>query len=973
MTFLSVVLTTIFFFAPLQDNDFNWQKSDLKERLNHLSYCKTGEIVNWDSSLLGLTKEDYAIKQRDILNSLQEQILDSDDIELITLFKRAVRNHNTIYNEYVAKPIQSFNKHHPDLDFKIPETNIILDVLDNEVIVTSELSILRQSNSSSLILDGYKQEVSEVCINGSKLNESEYKVTAHELIILSLPKDSQFTLKVMSKIDPYNNDSMEGLYKTGKWLSTQCESEGARRIFYTIDRPDNLSKYTVTIIADNKRYPTRISNGNLVFEDFHPDGRAIIKWHDPYPKPSYLFATVLGDFDIIEGTYQTKEEEEEVKLQVFVEKGKKEQGKYSLWALKQSMWFDQTFFDRKYDLEYLKMVSIPDFNMGAMENKGLLIFNAMDLLIDKDSGPDNYFRLVAYIVMHEYAHNWSGNRVTVKNWFELPLKEAFTDFRAMLFDEHFFSSEIARVGQIQRLRESQFPEDASALAHPIQIESYVSSDDLYDQTTYVKGREVFRMLHTILGDKFRVAQNAYFSKYDGQAVSFKELLTTLSDVSGVDLSVFERWFHQIGTPTITLTMNYNSNNNTAEILVKQSCTNPKTNEEQKPFHIPLFLELIGSDGKIISPKMKVDFKDREMVFRFDNVNEKPIPLFLHGLSAPVKWKYDFTNEELETIVLHTDDAFWRFEAGTIFAKKQLIKLATIIMKNPEKEIFLSPNVHNFYRHVLNSDTLSPMAKAQILDLPSLRTLAEELKIYDYQLIAKVCDKFKKQLAKELENDLVDLLEKTPNPKTYNPYSKNFVHEMKVRKLRNTILSYLVSFDEEKYVSLAIDQYLESDNFNNKGAIVNILANTSDPRKEKVLNDFYEKWKNDKVVINHWMIAMASSKNCTIKLLDDIQNKDGFDPKNPNHLRSIFRVFANNLAIYHDSKGKGYKYLTDNIIRIANFNPVLANQFVQAAFVDFKKLLDTQKSLMQKQLIRLREAPGVAASIRERANNFLGES
>jgi len=422
--------------TPFQDTDFNWKKFDLKEKLKQLSCCKMEEIVNWDSSLSGLTQEDYAIKQRDILNYLQPQILASDDVELITLFKRAVRNHNTLYNEYVAKPIVSFNKHHPDLDFKIPKTNIILDVRDSEVIVTSELSIIRQSASSNLILDGYQQEVYEVCINESKLNESEYKVTAHELIILSLPKDAQFTLKVISKIDPYNNDSMEGLYKTGKWLSTQCEPEGARRIFYTIDRPDNLSKYTVTIIADNKRYPTRISNGNLVSKDLHPDGRAIIKWHDPYPKPSYLFASVLGDFDIIEGIYQNKEEA--VKLQVFVEKGKEEQGKYSLWALQQSMWFDQTFFDRKYDLEYLKMVSIPDFNMGAMENKGLLIFNSQFLLVDKESGPDNYFRHVAHVVMHEYAHNWSGNRVSVKNWFELPLKEAFTDFRAMLFDEHFF-------------------------------------------------------------------------------------------------------------------------------------------------------------------------------------------------------------------------------------------------------------------------------------------------------------------------------------------------------------------------------------------------------------------------------------------------------------------------------------------------------------------------------------------------------
>lgn len=925
----------------------------MQNKLDQLVCCQEGVIFG-----------DSPEEQKSALDKLHHTILASDNLELISLYKRAVRNHDTLYPKLGVKPVPSLSKHHQPLHFTIPETDLTLDVRESEIFVTTRLKIKRLSDETTLVLDGREHSVEVVLVNGDLLDRNAYTVTAHELIIPNVPDENGFAVEVYSRINPFKNDSMEGLYKTGQWLSTQCESEGARRIFHTIDRPDCLSKYTVTLIADKEQYPYRISNGNLVSEALADDRQSVITWKDPFPKPSYLFAAVLGDFDLLEGEYAI-DADTHAKLQVFVEKGKRQRGEFGLFVLPDCMRYDQDYWDRLYDLEYLKMVGVPDFNAGAMENKGLIIYNDVALLVDKESGTDENFRRVAHVIFHEYAHNWSGNRVTVENWFELPLKESFTEFRSMLFMEHYYTSEFARIEQIQTLRERQFPDDISPLAHPVQMQSYVSPDDNYDATTYIKGSEVFRMLHTILGEDFRKGQNAYFERYDGQAVTFKELLSTLTEVCAVDLTIFERWFNQVGTPLVTFEMSYDEVNNQVTVRVNQACPHPKTGEEQLPHHIPIYIELLGENGEVLVKKHKVDLTDREATYTFENITQKPTPLFLHGFSAPVNWKYDYTNEELANIILHTDDAFCRFEAGQIFAKQQLVDL----LKSDSQ--VLPEDVLSFYQAILKSETLTPLAIAQLLDLPTLRTVASEYGIYDYPLIAKKREIFKQELATKLETQLVSLLEKHPNPKVYNPKANTFVHEMKVRQLRGKVLDYLVSANEEKYIPLVIEQYWKADNFHNRKSAVSILANCKDERKDEILADFYETWKGDKAVLNHWMTALTSSKQCTVDTLDKVRLSEGYDLKNPNHIRSVLRVFANNAACFHDEKGEGYRYLTDKVIEVGAYNPHVANSYIaQEAFLDYKNLPEPYQCNMRVQLERLRDTPGVAPRLQETAMNFL---
>jgi aminopeptidase N len=594
-------------------------------------------------------------------------------------------------------------------------------------------------------------------------------------------------------------------------------------------------------------------------------------------------------------------------------------------------------------------------------------------LVDKESGTDENFRRVAHVVMHEYAHSWSGNRVTVAAWHQLPLKEAFTEFRSMMFMEHFFSEEIARIDQINSLRERQFPDDESPLAHPIHMDSYISPDDNYDATTYTKGSEVFRMLSTILGDSFREAQNAYFDRYAGQAVTFRELLTTLSEVSGVDLSVFERWFHQVGTPRVKVNLEYDQETHTTKVRLNQSCLHPKTKVEQEPFHIPLNLELISRDGKVLAAKHKVDFTEKEAVYTFTDIKEKPIPLFLHGLSAPVKWDYSFSDEELASIILYSTDAFWKFEAAQVFAKKKLAAWVHDASKNPHAEIIVPKDVVEFYRQVIVSEDLSPMAKAHVLAMPSLRSIAAVAGIYDFQLIQKVCEDFKSQLATQLEFNLLGELVLYPNPGVYDPYADDFVEGMKVREYRGRLYSYLLAANEEMYVGHLVDLYWKADNFHNKKLAVSLLANTKDPRKMDVLENFYQKWKDDKGMLNHWMTALTSASNCTIETLEQVRSSKGYDSKNPNHIRSVLRVFANNPACFHDPDGSGYAYLTDKVIEVAAFNPYIANGYIaQEAYLDYRNLPEPQKSKMREQLERLRDTPEVPARVRETATNFLTE-
>lgn len=894
------------------------------------------------------------------LSRLKQKILESGDLELIKLYNRAVRNHDALSIEK-AEPVPKYYKHYESPDFFVTDIHLIIDVRDSSVFVTSDLTIKHHHQKNVLILDGEEHKVHQVSINGKPISKEQYKVTPCELILYDIPDEETFQVVIQSEINPFINDSLEGMYRCcGQWLTTQCESEGARRIFFTLDRPDVLSRMTTTIIADKELYPYRLSNGDLINEEIQEDGRWAITWHDPFPKPSYLFACVLGRFSLLTSHFKTRGGKD-VELQVYVESGKESRAHYSLYVLKKAMEFDEASFDREYDLSCLKMVGIPDFNSGAMENKGLMIFNDVRLLVDPLSGTDTSYREIAHIVAHEYFHNWSGNRVTVRNWFEIALKEAFTDLRAMLFSEWLFGSEFIRPKAIQALKENQFPEELSEKGHPIIVESYVDAHSIYDHTTYIKGREIFRMLKNTLDmlipEGFREVQNLYFSRYDGQAVSFRELLKAGNDVLkniGKDLSKFERWFHQPGTPVIDVDMKYDAHEKEAHLKVRQSCPHPRTGQEQEPFQVPFSLELLGEEGEILYPKFSCILEDEKKAFLLLCL-ERPTPVFMHGYSAPVILHYDYTLKDLACIAKYSDDPFCRWEAAqnySVLAIKEMkarIDANNTLKIQGDKEELSFVDLYQLYIQALESPRLSPLAKAQILRIPTLRTLSQSFDDYDFEKLGQLRSFFIQQLAHFCKPLLEQLLEEYPAPVVYEPVSE----QMQIRELRYIILNLLV--DDEKYQEKILEQYRSATNFDDVVSAFNLCLKIGDSYRDFVTADFYEKWKEDKAVFNVWLSSQALFSKSSLEELCKLESVKGYDGKNPNHVRSLFRTLIANLECYHSSNGDAYEYIVDKVLEIASFNPFLAhNHIAVPAFMDFEKLPNKQKILMAKALERLKK-------------------
>lgn len=934
-----------------------------KELRDFLDGIASAEKDKWEE-VVEREKKEYPLRDSSsslaqFLSSLKEKIQQSDDLELIRLFQRAVRNHDTLSAEK-AEPVANYYKHYLPPDFLITDIHLTLDINEKDVLVTTELQIERSSQKDHLILDGRGHHVFSLFIDGEEVSKDLYQVTAHELILRQISDKDHFQLTINSQINPFQNNTLEGMYPCGKWLTTQCESEGARRIFFTIDRPDVLSRIKTTIIADPNLYPYRLSNGNFAGEEVLENGRTLITWDDPIPKPSYLFACVLGDFSRILGQFITRSGKK-VELQIYVEPGKESRASYALYALKKAMDFDEVFFDREYDLDYLKLVAIPDFNSGAMENKGLMIFNEMRLLVDASSGSDQSFRDVAHVIAHEYFHNWTGNRVTVRNWFEISLKEGFTDFRAMLFSEWLFGQEFIRPKDVQLLQENQFPEETSEKGHSIIVDSYVDAHSIYDSTTYIKGREVFRTLKNLIDflipDGFKEVQNAYFDRYDGQAVTFKELLkaanTILSRV-GKDLSAFERWFYQPGTPVVDVKMAYDETKKAGFLTVAQSCPHPRTGDKQKPFQIPFSAELLGNKGTVLLPKFHQILEEEETIIPFA-AEEKPIPLFFHGYSAPVILAYEYSLEDLSCIIKFSDDPYCRWEAGRKYFILALQKMIARIEENPKLLQDCSQKCSSFadlftvYQEVLQCTNHSLLTKAQLLELPSLRALSQAFDDYDFEKLEHFRTIFIKQLALYCQLPLQQILIDHRAPKHYEPQTD----QMQVRELRHKVLR-LLSINNDQVNETIDEQYQTASNFDDLVTAFHLCLQLSPGYKERAVHDFYQRWKEDKAIFNYWLTSQASSSSCSVADLKRLEQIEGYDGKNPNHIRSLFRTYIVNLACFHARDGEGYEYIVDKILEIAPLNPTLAhNHLVVPAFVDFEKLPFHLQTLMVKALLRLR--------------------
>lgn len=908
-------------------------------------------------------KSEYNTKPLTFLNQHKAQIKSSDNVQLNQLFRRAVINLNENQKKQ-AEPALIFRHQYTPPPYLIPKAHVRFDVEAQKVLVTTTLQVKRNSNQESLILDCKDQKVLAIFINGNLLPKEAYRATKREIIIFGVPAEGYFTVETKCEIDPFTNDSGTGMYKSGKHLTTQCEAQDASRIFPTLDRPDVMTAFTTEITVDPKQYPVVISNGDLLEQMFH-SGRSTYTYEDLVPKPCYLFASVLGTFESIEDTFMTLHDSI-VKLKILVEPGQKERGKFALEALKASMKLEETKFGRVYNHGTLTCVAMDQFNAGAMENTTLIIYNSTRLLVDKDSGNDQQYRDVFHVIAHEYCHNWRGNLVVIRDFFEVALKEAFTDWCSMLIQEDFFGEEYSRIDQILALQNKAFPQMKSETGqgHPLKVHSYDSSDSIYDQITYTYGREVFRafarFLDTYVPGGSRLALDDYFTTNKGKAVTFEALLASGNKIlasQDKDLKQFEQWFEQQGVPTVRAHFEHNQETGKCTFTFTQSNIHPETKKNQPPLPIPFSFELIGADGKVHLPRKNIILEKSKEAFELDVGYEDLTPVFMHGYSAPVILNYPYTLEQLAVIALHSNDVYCKWKAGQDYSTEAI---KTIMVSGTK----ISGELVPFYRKALKSDNLSNIAKSQLLHLPSLKDLAQSLGCFDFELLNTARSALLKELTKHCKDILVDLYTNLPKAETYQPTPE----QMGIRDLRNTCLQLLVADDPQNFEIKAWEQYTgnrqsqtsPSRNFTDAYAAFSALVENNTEFKGEALKFFYEDWNRDKMVFNNWLSAQCSGK-CNVEELQNLTKAferegdtiKGFDEKNPNHLRSIYRTFIENSLYFHKPDGSGYRFIVDAILKIGQFNQSVSHNYIfSEAISTFTNLPPQQQELFAKELSRL---------------------
>ena len=762
-----------------------------------------------------------------------------------------------------AQPRAIHLKDYAPPPFRVETVDLDVDIREDHALVRAKLAI-RRNRPGPLVLDGDELELVSVALDGKPVR---HEVTAEKLTIPDVP--DAFTLETVSRIVPQKNTKLEGLYATKHGFVTQCEAEGFRRITWFIDRPDVMARYTTTVRADAKKYPVLLSNGNLKESGSGPDGRHFARYEDPFPKPSYLFALVAADLELLRDGH----------LYIYVEPGSLDQAGWAMDCLKRAIAWDEERFGLKLDLKEYKIVAVGDFNSGAMENKGLNIFNTRYILARADTATDVDYLNIDRVVAHEYFHNWTGNRVTCRDWFQLSLKEGLTVFRDQEYGADTYSRAVTRIQEVRSLRANQFPEDAGPMKHPVRPQSYMEIRNFYTMTVYEKGAEVVRMQHTLLGEeKFQAGMQLYFKRHDGQAVTCDDFVQAMQDASGIDLQQFKRWYDVPGTPVLDCNGTYREGE--FVLTVKQSM-NP-------PFHIP-FAVKVGEHEQVLS------LKQAEERFTFP-AREKPVPSLLREFSAPVILDYPYSEDDLLHLMARDDDPFNRWEAGQRLA-------ASIILDKGGKP---SPAFTEAARKLLRDP--DPAFAAEALMLPAETFLAEQMAVVDPDRLHESRNALRRALAAALKEDLSKAYESLRSKTAYSPDARSIGR----RSLRNLCLGYLGELGESK---LAYAQFRAADNMTDAMAALGVLANLDCPEREPALAAFYEKWQNEPLVVDKWLAVQAASRlPATLETVKQLLKHPAFDLKVPNRVYALIRTFAANHVRFHAADGAGYAFLADQVTR-----------------------------------------------------------
>ena len=857
-------------------------------------------------------------------------------------------------------------------DFLVDAVDLDIELGEDGTTVRAVLDVRRSATArpaAPLRLDGRELELVDVEVNKRRLAPHEYTVDDESLSIAGVPDHCTVTTTV--RIHPETNTSLEGLYRSSGNFCTQCEAEGFRKITYFPDRPDVLSVFTTRVVADRERCPVLLSNGNPAGREELPDGRHAAVWHDPHRKPCYLFALVAGDLVHVERPFRTRSGRS-VLLQLFVEPRNGEQCEHALRSLELAMRWDEEVYGREYDLDLYMIVAVDDFNMGAMENKGLNIFNSKYVLARPESATDDDYTNIEGVIAHEYFHNWTGNRVTCRDWFQLSLKEGLTVFRDQEFSADQSARAVKRIADVQTLRNHQFPEDAGPMAHPVRPDSYIEINNFYTTTVYNKGAEVVRMLHSLLGpERFRRGMDLYFERHDGEAVTTEDFVAALEDASGLDLEQFRIWYVQAGTPTLRVARHYDASARSFELTVEQHTPPTPGQPAKRPLHMPLRTALLGRDGRHLPmrlegedvapevPERVLELRDAVQTFRFVDVAEEPVPSLLRGFSAPVKLQAGFTAAELAHLAANDSDPFARWDAGQQLGLRLLLSLVEDL--RARRPLAIDSSFVRSFESTLTDERMDRSLLAKALVLPTETYVGEHLDVIDVDGIHDARSFVRREIAVRLR----DALERRYHELApTGPYSTDPA-EIGRRSLRNVCLAYLVKSDRDDAVRLAVAQFEAADNMTDRLAALAALASTECDARRDALDRFYADWRDDPLVLDKWFTLQATSElPGTLAEVRALLEHPKFDLKNPNRVRSLIGAFcAGNPVRFHDRDGAGYAFLAEQIVALDSLNPQVAARMA-GLFTRWRRYDEGRGAHIRRELERLRKVPDLSKDVYE---------
>ncbi|HEY0842316.1 aminopeptidase N [Methylotenera sp.] len=863
--------------------------------------------------------------------------------------------------ESSATPKTIYLRDYTAAPYRVGHVNLSFTLFEDKTIVRSEVQYIKKPDvlSGDLVLNGQDQVITAVEMDGVSFDA--YTINQQEMTI----KDAgeKFTLTIISEIDPASNTALEGLYKSQGSYCTQCEAEGFRRITYFQDRPDVLSTFSVRIEADKNKYPVLLSNGNLVDAGELANGRHFTAWNDPFPKPCYLFALVAGNLVRIEDSFQTMSGRK-VALHIYVRAGDEHQCDHAMQSLKKAMQWDEEKYGREYQLDLFNIVAVSDFNMGAMENTSLNIFNTKLVLAHQETATDTDFDSVEAVIGHEYFHNWTGNRVTCRDWFQLSLKEGLTVFRDQEFSADMSSRAVKRIDDVDQLRRLQFSEDASPLAHAVQPDNFIEISNFYTTTVYEKGAELIRMQHTLLGpDTYRKATDLYFERYDGHAVTCNDFVQCMADASGRDLSQFFLWYKQAGTPTLKASGQYNAAQQQYTLSLTQSQPDTAGQINKKPLHIPVAVGLLDALGNETHATQVLEMTEREQSFTFDHVSSRPVPSILRGFSAPVKLTTDLSDDDLRLLQLKDTDGFNKWESGQTLALRNIER----VMADATADISQFVNDFGIIIEQAIAGAGDKALLARALTLPTIAVIAQTQTVIDPAAIDQARTHILKSIKRAHKDALARLYDDNANMGAFSVTPA----AMGRRALQNVALELLTVTNGTGCAARAKAHYDGANNMTDRVAALACLSDSTQPERELVFADFYERFKDYQLVVDKWFTLQAMANRSAI--FDDfakLRQHHEFNIKNPNRVRSLYSAFAlNNPVQFHHPSGQGYAILRDAIIELNAINPQIASRLV-TPLREWKRYTPVLQTQMQEALQAIMNTPNLSNDVFELVSKSL---